>query len=46
MAVRDSRLAYNQPCRVGSCALQSEGRIILFKVTLLSSGYIFIPTTV
>jgi hypothetical protein len=28
-AVRDSRLAYNQPCRVCMRALQSEGKIIL-----------------
>jgi hypothetical protein len=44
MAVRDSLLIYYEPFGVHSCALQSEGKLILIIVTF--AGYIFILTTI
>jgi hypothetical protein len=41
--VRDSTLAYNQPCRVHRCALQSEGRIILINSHFIELRVYFHP---
>jgi hypothetical protein len=41
--VRDSRLAYYQPSRVCSHALQSEGKIILILVTFIEFRVYFHP---
>ncbi len=43
MAVNDSPLAYYQPFRVCSCALQSEGRVILIIVTFIEFRVYFHP---